>query len=161
MMFETLADAWRNRPARERWMLAAPFFALAVAVLYIGVIEPLRLSTERLRAGLPALEARRDLVRAQTQEMRAMPATARPLRIDVATLQAALERNRLKDAGAVVEAAGDNRVRLALARAPFFSIWPLLQGLQNEHGVRIVSLRVDRLDASFARVDATLAAGER
>jgi hypothetical protein len=37
----------------------------------------------------------------------------------------------------------------------------LLQTLQNDHGARVVVLRLDRLDARTARVEAVLAAGER
>ena len=161
MSFATLADAWRNRPARERWLLAAPLAALAIAATYIGAIEPLRASAQAMRVALPALEARRDVVRAQTQELRAATTAPRANRLDLALIQAALERHRLKDAQPVLEASGESRVRLALARAPFFAIWPLLQQLQTEHGIRIVSLRVDRIDSGFARVDAMLAAGDR
>jgi type II secretory pathway component PulM len=161
MSFESVADAWRNRPARERWVLATPFIALGIAALYIGVVEPLQKSAQAMRARLPALEARLELVRAQTLELRGMPSTARAHRLDLATVQAALERNRLKEPGTLLEAAGENRARLALPRAPFFAIWPLFQGLQNEHGIRIVALRIDRIDGGFVRVDAALAAGDR
>jgi type II secretory pathway component PulM len=155
------ADAWRNRPAHERWLIAAPFAALGIVVLYIGVLEPIRDSRRALSSALPALEARRDAVRAQVQELRGQPATARPAKLDLALVQAALERHRLKDAQTVLEAAGENRARLALGKAPFFAVWPLFQSLQTDHGIRIVSLRIDRLDAGHARVDATLAASER
>lgn len=164
MNFRALIDSWRNRRLRERWLIGAPIVALIVVVLYVGLIEPLRASSQKLRSGLPALEARREIVRAQTRESAARPpATTTPSKatLDPALIQAALERHRLKASSPTVEAVGTDRARLALARVPFFAIWPFFQTLQNDQGLRVVSLRVDRLDASTARVEATIAAGDR
>jgi type II secretory pathway component PulM len=160
--FERMTDAWRNAGNARRLVFGLPATALIVAAVYIGVIEPLDASSANLRALLPSLEARRDVVRAQAQELRSQavrPAASAAL--DAVTVQAALARHRLADMQPVVESKGDNRIRLNLPRAPFFAIWPLFQTLQNDHGVRIVSLRVDRLDAANARVEAMLAAGDR
>ena len=150
-------DAWRNRPARERWLIGAPVVALAIVGLYLGVIEPMRDASMRMRAGLPALESRRSTIAAQTAELKSAPST--PARaLNIVAIQSLLARFGLSALNPALEPAGDNRARLALQRAPFFALWPFFQALQAEHGVRIVSLRIDRLDASQARVEAVLAA---
>jgi type II secretory pathway component PulM len=154
-------DAWRNRRAGERWLLGAPVVALLVAGLHIGVVEPLQASTARLRAKLPALEAQRDRIRAQLQEYRAPAAPPRRSTLERANVEAALDRHGLKGTPVTIDAQGGGRLRVALPNAPFFAIWPLLQTLQNDYGGRVVTLRLDRLDASNARVEVVLAAGER
>jgi type II secretory pathway component PulM len=156
-----LLDAWRNRRASERWLLAAPVVALLVVGLQFGVVEPLQTATARLRAQLPALEAQRDRIRAQVQEFRAPAAPARRVGLERASVEAALERHGLKGTPVAIDAQAGGRLRIALPNAPFFAIWPLLQTLQNDNGARVVVLRLDRLDARTARVEAVLAAGER
>jgi type II secretory pathway component PulM len=156
-----LVDAWRNRRASERWLLGAPVVALLVVGLQLGVVEPLQASAARLRAQLPALEAQRDRVRAQVQEFRAPAPPPRRATLDRAIIEAALERHGLKGIPVAIDAQSGGRMRVALPNAPFFAIWPLLQTLQNDHGARVVTLRLDRLDASNARVETVLATGER
>jgi len=151
-------DAWRNRPARERWLIGLPAAALAAVVLYIAAWEPLHGSTLRLRGRLPELQARLETVRAQAAELRAPPGASVPA-LDIAAVHAALERRQLKGALPVVEPAGGNRARLAFARVPFHAVWPLLQDLQTGRGLRIVSLRTDRLDDGNVRLEAVLGAG--
>ena len=155
-----LLDAWRNRRASERWLLGAPVVALLVVGLQLGVVEPLQAATARLRAQLPALEAQRDRVRAQVQEFRAPAIPLRRAPLDRASVEAALERHGLKGTPVAIDAQSGARLRVALPSAPFFAIWPLLQTLQNDYGARVVALRLDRLDASNARVEAVLATGE-
>ena len=142
-------------------MIGIPAAALIVVATFVGVIEPLQSASRNLRTNLPALEARRDAIRAQAQELRSQAARPATAAVDNAVIQAALARHRLTELQPVVEAKGDNRTRLHLPRAPFFSIWPLFQTLQTDHGIRIVSLRIDKLDAANARVEAMLAAGDR
>jgi len=156
-----IADAWRNRRAGERWLIAAPAAALLVVGLQFGVVEPLEAAATRLRAQLPALEAQRDRVRAQVQEYRSQAAPARRPALERASVEAALERHGLKGMPATIDAQNGGRLRVALPNAPFFAVWPLLQTLQNDYGARVIALRLDRLDASTGRVEAVLAAGER
>lgn len=158
MIAHAAIDAWRSRPARERWLIGLPAVALLAVVLYIAVWEPLHGSILRLRSALPALEARRELIRAQTAEVRAQPGAAAPV-FNAALVQAAIERRQLKGALPSLEPAGENHFRLAFARVPFHAIWPLLQDLQRDQGIRIVSLRVDRLDGGNVRLEAVLGAG--
>ena len=152
--------AWRNRPARERWLIGLPAVLLLGAVLYIGLWEPLQGSIARLRGALPALEARRAVIHAQAAELRAPSGTAAPA-FSTATVQAALDRRQLTGALPKLEATDGGRARLAFAKVPFHSVWPLLQDLQVDRGIRIVSLRVDRLDGGNVRLEAVLGAGER
>lgn len=159
MIANATIDAWRNRPARERWLIGLPAVALLVVVLYIAVWEPLHGSIVRLRATLPDLEARRELIRAQTAELRAQSAAAVAPVFNAALVQSAIERRQLKGALPSLEPAGENRFRLAFARVPFYAIWPLLQDLQMDKGIRIVSLRADRLDGGNVRLEAVLGAG--
>ena len=152
--------AWRNRPARERWLIGLPAVLLLGAVLYIAVWEPLHGSIARLRGALPALEARRAVIVAQAAELRAPSGTAAPA-FSTATVQAALDRRQLTGALPKLEATDGGRARLAFAKVPFHSVWPLLQDLQVDRGIRIVSMRVDRLDGGNVRLEAVLGAGER
>jgi type II secretory pathway component PulM len=158
MKAQATIDAWRSRPARERWLIGLPAVTLLAVVLYIAVWEPLHGSILRLRSALPALEARRELIRAQTAEVRAQPGAAAPA-FNAALVQAAIERRQLKGALPSLEPAGENHFRLAFAHVPFHAIWPLLQDLQRDQGIRIVSLRVDRLDGGNVRLEAVLGAG--
>jgi type II secretory pathway component PulM len=161
MMQYAAIDAWRSRPARERWLLGLPAVALLAVVLYVAAWEPLHESILRLRGTLPELEARRESIRAQAAELRAQPGPAAAPGFNAALVQAALERRQLRGALPALEPAGENRNRLAFARVPFDAIWPLLQDLQMDHGIRIVSLRVDRLDGGNVRLEAVLGAGDR
>lgn len=160
MIAHAAFDAWRSRPARERWLIGLPAVALLVVVLHIAIWEPLRGSIVRLRTTLPELETRRELIRAQAADLRAQPGAAVPV-FDAALVQAAIERHQLKGALPALEPAGDNRARLAFTHVPFHAIWPLLQDLQKDKGMRIVSLRVDRLDGGNVRLEAVLGAGDR
>jgi len=163
MKLRGVIDHWRNRPAREQWLIGVPVVALLAAVLYLGAWEPLRGSVARLRAALPDAEARRELVRMQTAELRAQPAPAAGTVAapSAPLVQAALERRQLKSAQPTLEPAGEGRARLAFARVPFHALWPLLQELQNDRGVRVVSMRMDRLDGGNVRFEAVLGTGER
>ena len=161
MSVQDTLDRWRNRPAREQWLIGVPAVALLAVVLYIGAWEPLRRATDRLRTRLPEQAARREQVRAQIAELRAQPAPAAAPALDVGLVRAAIERRQLAGAQPVLEPAGQNRARLAFARAPFHAIWPLLQDLQTERGIRLLSLRLDRQDAGSVRVEAILGTGER
>lgn len=161
MIAQNALDGWRNRPPREQWLIGLPAAALLAAILYLAAWEPLHASLLRLRAALPELEAQREMIRAQAAELRARPAPAAAPAFNAASVQSAIERRQLKSAAPTLEAAGENRTRLAFARVPFHALWPLLQDLQADRGIRIVSLRVDRLDAANVRVDAVLGAGDR
>jgi type II secretory pathway component PulM len=161
MIAHAAIDAWRSRPAREQWLIGLPVGALLAVVLYIALWEPLHVSILRLRATLPELEAKRDLIRAQVAELRAQPDAAATPVFNIALVQAAIDQRRLQGALPALEPAGENRARLAYARVPFHAVWPLLQGLQMDRGIRIVSLRVDRLDGGNVRLEAVLGAGER
>jgi type II secretory pathway component PulM len=159
MITHAAIDAWRSRPARERWLIGLPAVALLAVVLYIAVWEPLHDSILRLASTLPELEARRELIRAQAAELRAQPAAAAVPVLNAALVQALIERRQLKGALPALEPAGENHFRLAFARVPFHAIWPLLQDLQMDRGIRIVSLRVDRLDGGNVRLEAVLGSG--
>ena len=161
MIAQGTLDGWRNRPQRERWLIGLPAAALLAAILYLAAWEPLQASLLRLRAALPELEAQRELIRAQTAELRAQPAPAAAPAFNAALVQSSIERRQLKGAAPTLEAAGESRARLAFARVPFHALWPLLQDLQADRGIRIVSLRVDRLDAANVRLDAVLGTGDR
>ena len=159
MIAHATIDAWRSRPAQERWLIGLPAVALIAVVLYVALWEPLHASVLHLRSTLPEAEARRELIRAQTAELRAQPRAAAAPVFNTALVQGALERRQLRDASPSVEPVGENRARLAFARVPFHAIWPLLQDLQRDKGIRIVSLRVDRLDGGNVRLEAVLGAG--
>lgn len=154
-------DNWRNRPARERWMIGAPVVALLAVALYMGAWEPLDASSRRLRTSLPELALQRAAIRSQAEELRSQAAGAGGPALRTTAISAALERRQLGGAQFTIEPSGANRARLAAARVPFHALWPLLQDLQNEQGWRVISLRVDRVDASQVRVEAVLGSGER
>jgi type II secretory pathway component PulM len=154
----SLVDAWRNRRPFERWMILAPAVALVVVVLEIGVVEPLSAASARMRAALPTKIAQRDLVDAQAREVRSTTGASAPRALDRTAIEPTLTKFGIPAGQASVEAAGNDRLRLAIARAPFHALVPLLATLQQQHGVRAVALRIDRLDASDARLEATLAA---
>ena len=168
MRLAALTDHWRNRPAHERWLIGVPTLALIGAIAWLGIIEPLSGITARLVRALPGIEANQARIRAQAADVRAHPVASgavvarsgNPSAI-ITVAQAAIERHRLRGAMPVLERADDARVRLAFARVPFHSVWPLLQDLQAQSGIRVVALRIDRIDASLVRVDATLVTGER
>jgi type II secretory pathway component PulM len=161
MILDAAIDSWRSRPARERWLIGLPSAALLAVVLYIGIWEPLHGSIAHLRSVLPEREARRELIRGETAELRAQPAAPAASAANAASVQAAIERRQLQGALPALEPAGENRSRLSFARVPFHALWPLLQDLQLDKGIRIVSLRVDRPDGGNVRVDAILGTGER
>jgi len=156
-----LADSWRNRRPYERWLIGLPVAALLVAALQIGIVEPLQQASARLRASLPGLDARRDRIKAEIASLAAPAQSAQLPALDRAALDAALARHGVQGAGATIDTTTDGRVRLALPNAPFFALWPLLQTLQSGHGARVAALRVDRLDATNARVEVVFAPAGR
>ena len=168
MRLAPLIDHWRNRPPHERWLIGVPTLALVGVIAWLGIIEPLASITTRLERALPGIEAYQARIRAQAADVRAHPVASGAVvaRADTASaimtvVQAAIDRHQLRTASPVLERADDNRVRFALARVPFHSVWPLLQDLQAKSGIRVVALHIDRIDASLARVEATLGTGER
>lgn len=168
MQFASVIDHWRNRPPHERWLIGLPTLALAATIAWLGIIEPMSAITTRLERALPGIEADQARIRAQAADVRAHPvasgavvALSGNVSAIINVAQSAIDRHRLRSATPVLERADDARVRLAFARVPFHSVWPLLQDLQAQSGIRVVALRIDRIDASLARVDVTLATGER
>jgi hypothetical protein len=154
--FERLADAWRNAEPRRRMVIGIPAAALIVVATYVGVIEPLQSASRKMRANLPALEARRDGIRAQAHELRSQAARPAKPALDNAVIQAALARHRLAELQPVVETKGDNRTRLHLPRAPFFSIWPAVSDIADRswHPHRVVAGRQARRGECAGRSDA-------
>jgi type II secretory pathway component PulM len=114
MSAQAAISAWRNRPARERWLIGLPAVLLVGVVLYIAVWEPLHGSIARL----PALETRRAVIHAQAAELRAPSGAAAPA-FSAATVQAALDRRQLAGALPPLEGADAGRARLAFAKVPF------------------------------------------
>lgn len=167
MTLAAIIDGWRNRPPLERWLIGMPVVALVAAVLYLGVIEPLARATDRLERELPDIALRHARVRTQAADVRAHPvapagavARAGNAPAMVTAAQAAIDRHQLRGAAPAIERADDARVRIAFARVPFHAVWPLFQDLQSQSGIRVVTLRIDRIDASIARVEAVLASGD-
>ena len=103
MMATRWVDAWRNRSAGERWLLAVPTIVLVVVALYVGVLEPVRDASARLRTRLPALEANREAVRAQAAEMGALATTTARRTLDPAAIQSLLDRHQLRGTGVTVD----------------------------------------------------------
>ena len=132
MRLTAFIDHWRNRPAHERWLIGLPALALIGAIAWLAIIEPLSAITARLERALPAIEANEARIRAQAADVRAHPiasgaviARSGNVSAIIAVAQSAIDRHRLRSAMPVLERADDARVRLAFARVPFHSIWPL------------------------------------
>ena len=161
MRLREYVSAWRARPSRERWLIGAPAAVLAFAVLWFGVLEPLQGATRRLRAGLPALEQRLEAVRGEAADMRSAGAPPAAVASGIPAIAGLLERRGLPPGSVTVEAAGERRFRIAAARTPFHLVWPALQALQNDLGLVVIALQVDRLDAAQVRIEAQVGAGAR
>ena len=149
-----VADAWRQRSARERRTLAwgAGIAVLLLVVAFVWL--PLERTRQRLATELPALRAsiaalERDA--AEVERLRKQPAAPAP----AGTPLASLATNAGGLPGAQVAVLDARRVRVTGADLSFSALLEWLRNAQATHGMRVESARVDALPAA-GRVRAEL-----
>ncbi|GHD57334.1 type II secretion system protein GspM [Jeongeupia chitinilytica] len=138
---QPLQTWWRGREPRERRALSIGGAALAVAVLYAGIWQPVSQSSARLSRQLPELQASlAELHRgvAAFKQSGVRRATIEPgaLRQHV---QATLDAQQL---GAELQALPGDQVRIVIGSAPFDRVLALLAALENDQQLHIIRAEV-------------------
>jgi type II secretory pathway component PulM len=144
-MVEAIRELWRAREPRERLVIAVGLGALALAVLWAHVWDPIVRDRARLVKALPTLRAQAQGVATQGAEAERLRNAARsrgtPSAPDAAIGEAAKALG-LGEAIGTVTAAGEGRVQVALKPVPFDALMRLLGELGARHGLAVESLIV-------------------
>ena len=146
---------WRERTAREQWLLGTTGVILLLAAIYLGLIEPAIATRQHWQQALPQLRAER----AQMQSLAKQLGTGTTL--ESHTLQtldrANLERN-LTDAGiqpTSLEVTND-LVHARWSDVSFSALHSWLVQMQREQALTVLEAnvvareRVDRVDATVS-----------
>jgi len=161
-----LRDWFANRSGREQAVLALGTLALAAALAYVLVLEPLhqRLAAERRRVQVEA--SLLEFVRGAAAEAAALrrtgaqrrgPGSDRPLLSVVNDSAAAVGLD-----GAIRRATPDGRgaLRLSFDSVAFDPLVAWLAGLERAHGVQVSGISLERLpEDGRVRVNLVLGAG--
>ena len=158
MNLDSLKAFWDVRQPRERVWIAAAATVLALAVLYLGLIDPAVSAISRLQRSLPNL-------RTQSAELQSLLAEARSLKShpavassDVQQMQPALEKSL---AGAGLKAArivplANGALQLTFTDVPYsaWSVW--LARAEHELGMHAINVTA-RASAAPGNADIDLA----
>jgi type II secretory pathway component PulM len=146
----SLAQAWHDRPERERRALAIGA-AILGAILVVGLVwVPLERVRVRLNAELPRLRASIAVLERDAAEVRRMRSLA-----PVAAPAAAPMSTPRDLAGAQVSVGDDKRVHVRGDDVSFTALLDWLATAQSSQGLRVESARIEAL-AAPGRVRADL-----
>jgi type II secretory pathway component PulM len=157
----SLLTVWRESSARERTaVLAASGLALAAA-LYGFLWDPGLAARKSLAVSLPQLRAQLEDMRRQRTEVAALrkELAAAPRQADLATLlRASAAQSPFGSALERIDALPDGKVRVQAASVPFGAWLSWIESLQRQHGIRVVTSRINALEQpGLVRVDASFA----
>ena len=143
----------------ERRIVAATAAAVGIAVLWLGVWEPLRRDADTMRAAHAINAAELAAARKTTEEAAGLARTpAAPGPADPrATLDRILAQQNLR--GAVTQLDWqEGRAHAVFAAVPYDALIPLLEALQREGNLRVVDATLTaRVEPGTVRAELTLA----
>ena len=153
-----LTTFWRERAPRERAVLSALAGVVALALVFLLLVEPAWLGIKRLQSSLPTLRAQvaqLDGLLAEVKTLRSRPQAAT---VAPAEARAALEKS-LAGAGlkaARIAALSDGDVQMTFAAVPFAQWSSWLAATERELGARAISVKATS-NGTPGQVDVELA----
>jgi len=156
-----VAEWYGNLARRERRMVLAGAAALAVLVVYLGVVQPVLSAHARLQN---QVRQRRELlayIDSAAPRLRAVGGKSRPApgsggdRSAFATVSAAAQKSPISDSVQRLEQTSDGGVRMSLSGASFDALMQWLGTLANEDGITVEQANVKRA-SDPGTVDGTL-----
>lgn len=137
-----LADFWAQRAPRERLALAAAAAVVAIAAIYLLLIEPAATGIPRLERTLPAMRSQAeqlDRLLAEVASLKSRPQSAVLLPAEArAALERSLQSAGLKSAKIAPLSEGD--VQLTFANVPYAAWTTWLAGVERELGAKAIAV---------------------
>ncbi|HEX8010152.1 MAG TPA: type II secretion system protein GspM [Casimicrobiaceae bacterium] len=156
---EAIAQWWHLRSQREKRALAALSAAIALALAWLVVWQPLLADSDRLARRLPADRAAlADARRASDEIVGLARAAAAPAPSDPrAALDGVLAARNLGKAATAIERIDNDRLRVTFDTIGFDGLTALLDALQRDAHLRAVEVvATARVEAGLVRADVTL-----
>lgn len=144
--------------ARERLMVLIGAGAVALTILYLGIIEPMMLYRDNLAQRVENQRRTVSWMRGAAESYGLQTGSQRETVVPgslLATVDAAAKRSELgRSLQRITQDAG-NSVRVRLESASFDSLLLWLEGLEARYGIRPADVSVERSEGA-GKVDATL-----
>lgn len=151
-MMALLLPWWRDRSAREQWLVGGMAVLMLVVFTWLAILRPVEAARARAEARLAAAVAGLGDVRALTPLIRAAQARSGPLQ-SIPLVE--LISRRASEAGLTVEAmqtSGDGRVTLRIAAVRPVALLRWIAEIETRDGVVVERVALTR------NADATIAA---
>ncbi len=138
-----LAKYWASRSNREKVGISLAATVLSVGVAYGAIWEPGQMARQRLRTELPRMLARQAAMQEDAREIRALrgqPEKSLP----TAGLAKEMLESKARESGLALtlQASGEGRFDVAVT-APVGATLTWLESIQREHGIGIVTARIE------------------
>jgi general secretion pathway protein M len=140
---DALRELWNAREPRERMVIAAGLAALALALIWAYVWDPIVADRGRLVGAMPRLRAQAALMDVQAAEVERLRAAARARGAapgPAAAIAEAAKAAGLGDVASGATALNDGRVQVTLGPLPFDALMRLLAHLAAAHGYAVESI---------------------
>jgi general secretion pathway protein M len=137
-----LAEFWAQRAPREKLALAAAAAVVALAAIYLLLVEPAATGIARLERTLPAMRAQAEQLDRLLAEVAGLKSRPQPAVLPPAEAKAALERS-LQAAGlqaARIVPLSEGDLQIAFANVPYAAWTTWLAGVERELGARATSV---------------------
>jgi type II secretory pathway component PulM len=156
---ETMLRWWQLRSPNERRMAAAAALAIAAALLWLLLWQPLVRDSERIAHRLPADRAALADARRQSDAIAGLARAAPgPVASDLrAALDPVLAARNLRAAATAIERVDNDRIRVTFDSIAFDALTALLDALQRDAHLRAVEVvATARVETGLVRADVTL-----
>ncbi|MGH8728374.1 MAG: type II secretion system protein GspM [Burkholderiales bacterium] len=153
-MRETSLTWWRERSARERWMIGGTAALVLALIVFFFLWQPL--NAERLRLAKRVPELKNTLARMQTQaqEVKGVQSRSKPRSLEVALEETSREIALPKGA---IRSDGLERARINLAAIEFNKWIAWTAKLQQERAIRLEAAQIEALaEPGMVKVNALL-----
>lgn len=145
---------WRERSARERWMIGGTAALVLTLIVFFFVWQPL--DTERLRLAKRVPELKITLARMQIQarEVKGVQSRGKPRSLEVALEETGREIGLPKGA---IRSDGPERARINLAAIEFNKWIAWIAKLQQDRAIRLEAAQIEALaEPGMVKVNALL-----
>jgi general secretion pathway protein M len=155
---DKLLSFWNERAPREKAVLTLLGTIVALAVLYLMLVEPAVTGIQRLERGLPQTRSQAAQLDSLLGEVKALKARPQVATVSPTEARGAVDKS-LAAAGmkaARIVPLSDGDLQITMANVPYaaWSVW--LAGLERELGARAISVNANS-NATPGNVDVELA----
>jgi general secretion pathway protein M len=133
---------WNERAPREKAVLALLGGVVALAVLYLALIEPAYTGIKRLERGLPQTRSQAAQLDALLGEVKALKARPQVATVSPAEARGAIDKSLAASGmkAARIVPLSDGDLQITIANVPFASWTAWLAGIERELGARAISV---------------------